>query len=193
MKNIAVFCGSSGGKNEVFSKAARNLGEILAKENITLIYGGAKIGLMGAVADAVLKNGGEVIGVLPHFLGGKEIAHPALTKLIMVDSMHERKMKMHELNDAVIALPGGFGTIEELFEILTWAQLGLHQKPVGILNVNGYYDSLIKLMDEMVDNGFLKQLNRNMVLVSPEAQDLLQMMSDYKAPEVKKWISEGKT
>jgi uncharacterized protein (TIGR00730 family) len=136
MKSVTVFCGSSSGSNSVYATQAMLLGTALAHRKIRLIYGGAKIGLMGIIADAVLKEGGEVVGILPQFLSSKEIAHRGLTQLIMVDSMHERKTKMHELSDGVIALPGGFGTLEELFEMLTWAQLGLHQNPIGLLNVD---------------------------------------------------------
>jgi uncharacterized protein (TIGR00730 family) len=138
MKSISVFCGSSMGVDPVYISEAILLGKTLAERSIQLVYGGARIGLMGAVADSVLNNHGKVIGVLPYFLKSKEIAHDGLTELILVESMHERKMKMHDLCDGIIALPGGFGTLEELFEILTWGQLGLHKKPVGVLNVNGF-------------------------------------------------------
>jgi len=140
MNAIVVFCGSSPGKEEIYKSKAEQLGQTLAEENITLIYGGASVGLMGAVANGVLKNQGKAIGVIPEFLNTKEVAHTQLSELIQVESMHERKTKMSELCDGVIALPGGFGTLEELFEMLTWAQLGLHQKPIGILNVNGFYN-----------------------------------------------------
>src|SRR4030095_3484794 len=139
MKRITVFCGSSLGNGTNFRTQATLLGQVLAKRNIELVYGGANVGLMGAVADGVLSEGGKVIGVLPNFLKSKEIAHEQLTELILVDSMHERKTKMNELCDGVIALPGGFGTLEEFFEMLTWAQLGLHKKPIAILNIDGFY------------------------------------------------------
>ena len=193
MKNISVFCGSSFGNNPVFEEQAKLLGETLAKNNIGLVYGGANVGLMGAVADGVLNAGGQAIGVLPHFLQQKEIAHPGLTSLILVESMHERKTKMNELCDGVIALPGGFGTLEEFFEMLTWAQLGLHKKPVAILNVAGFYDSLIAFMETIVHNGFLKQVNRDMLLVADDIAELLSLMQNYKAPEVGKWISKETT
>lgn len=166
------------------------VGQALAKNNIELVYGGAKIGLMGAVADGVLINGGKVIGVLPDFLKSKEIAHEHLTELILVNTMHERKTRMNELCDGVIALPGGFGTLDELFEMLTWAQLGLHKKPVGILNVDEFYKPLIDLIETMVNKGFLKQQNQQMLLVSDNIDVLLNQMNKYVAPTVGKWISE---
>ena len=190
MKSITVFCGSSAGDNSDYITQATMLGKRLADENIALVYGGAKIGLMGAVADAVLSGGGKVTGVLPSFLRAKEIAHDALTELIIVSSMHERKMKMNELCDGVIALPGGFGTVEELFEMLTWAQLGLHQKPIGLLNTNGFYNSLIELINSMAAKGFVKDINLQMLIISDDIEDLLEKMKHYKAPIVGKWISE---
>jgi uncharacterized protein (TIGR00730 family) len=190
IKRITVFCGSSLGNDPNFQIQAKLLGQTLAKQNIELVYGGAKIGLMGAVADGVLEEGGKVIGVLPKFLRSKEIAHEGLTQLILVDSMHERKTKMNELCDGVIALPGGFGTMEEFFEMLTWSQLGLHQKPVAILNVNGFYDSLIVLAQTMVDCGLLKEVNQKMLLVSDDIDDLLNIMKNYVAPRVGKWIQK---
>ena len=190
MKRITVFCGSSPGTEMVYKTQARSVGQTLALNNIELVYGGAKIGLMGAVADGVLSNGGKVTGVLPVFLKSKEIAHEQLTELILVDTMHERKTKMNDLCDGIIALPGGYGTLEELFEILTWAQLGLHKKPIGILNVNGFYDALVNLVQTMVDKGFLKQINQQMLLVSDNIEDLLNKMNGYVAPAVGKWISE---
>ncbi len=188
LKRIAVFCGSSSGTDEDFEATARKLGHKLATENIDLVYGGAKVGLMGAVADATLAESGRVIGVLPVFLTAKEIAHQGLTELILVDTLHERKTRMNELSDGVIALPGGFGTMEEYFEMLTWGQLGLHQKPMGILNVNGYYDELINFLDTMLEKGLLKEVNRQMVLISDDIDDLLAKMKAYKAPGDGKWI-----
>ena len=190
MKNVTVFCGSSSGTESIYSTQATLLGRTLAKRNLKLIYGGAKVGLMGALADGVLSGGGEIIGVLPHFLRSKEIAHEGLTELILVDSMHERKTKMHELCDGIIALPGGFGTLEELFEILTWGQLGLHKKPVGLLNIKGFYDSLNMLLQTMVDKGFLKVINYRMLLISNDIDDLLEKMDNYIAPTIGKWINE---
>jgi uncharacterized protein (TIGR00730 family) len=190
MKSILVFCGSSAGIEEVYQAQARRLGQTLAKQKIDLIYGGAKVGLMGAVADGALSEGGRVTGVLPSFLKSKEIAHAELTNFIQVDSMHERKTKMGELCDGVIALPGGYGTMEEFFEMLTWAQLGLHQKPVGLLNVSGFYDPLILMIQTMVDKGFLKSVNREMLLVSDDIDNLLAQMNSYTAPVVGKWITK---
>ena len=190
MKRVTVFCGSSLGNDPQFQIQAKLLGQTLAKQNIELVYGGAKIGLMGAVADGALSEEGKVIGVLPKFLRSKEIAHEGLTQLILVDSMHERKTKMNELCDGVIALPGGFGTMEEFFEMLTWAQLGLHQKPVGISNINDFYDSLIVSAQTMVDGGLLKEVNQKMLLVSDNIDDLLNKMRSYVAPVVGKWINK---
>ena len=193
MKNIAVFCGSSFGKNDIYTESAALLGTAIAKRNMALIYGGAKVGLMGVIANAALDAGGRVIGVLPRFLQTKEIAHTELTELILVDTMHERKARIGELCDGVIALPGGYGTMEEFFELLTWGQLGLHQKPVAILNVHGFYDGLITLIDNMVTQGFLKQFNRDMLLVDDNIEKLLTKMEKYKAPPVNKWISRETT
>lgn len=190
MKRITVFCGSSFGTEDIYKEQATLLGQTLAKQNIELIYGGANVGLMGAVADGVLNEGGKVIGVLPNFLRSKEIAHLGLTELILVESMHERKTKMSDLCDGVIALPGGFGTLEELFEMVTWAQLGLHKKPIAVLNINGFYDSLIELMKIMVEKGFLKSVNQEMLLVSDNIEDLLEKMRNYVAPTVGKWIDK---
>jgi hypothetical protein len=193
MKRITVFCGSNMGEDDCYMSQATLLGHTLAKHQIGLVYGGANIGLMGAVADGVLNEGGTVIDVIPDFLRSKEIAHKGLTKLIVVDSMHERKTQMSELCDGVITLPGGFGTLEEFFEMLTWAQLGLHKKPIAILNINGFYDALIDLLETMVNKGFLKDANYQMLLVSDDIEDLLNQMKNYVAPTVGKWISKETT
>lgn len=193
MKNITVFCASSFGDNSGFEAAAYNLGKLLAENGIGLVYGGAQVGLMGAVANGALHAGGSVVGVLPMFLQTKEIAHAGLTELIVVDTMHERKTIMSDRCDGIIALPGGFGTMEELFEVLTWAQLGLHKKPIGLLNVAGFYNALIAFVDQMVSNGLLKQVNRDMLLVAEDADVLLQMMNDYVAPNVPKWLNKETT
>lgn len=190
MKSITVFCGSSFGTDDIFKEQAFLLGQTLAKQDIQLIYGGADVGLMGAVADGALKEKGKVVGVLPHFLQSKEIAHKNLSELILVETMHERKTKMNDLCDGVIVLPGGYGTLEEFFEMITWAQLGLHKKPIGILNIDGFYDDLIKLVQTMVDKGFLKQVNRDMLLISVNINELLEKMRSYQAPTVGKWISK---
>ncbi|HEV7230414.1 MAG TPA: TIGR00730 family Rossman fold protein [Bacteroidia bacterium] len=193
MKRITVYCGSSPGTEPIYEQEARALGKLLAEKGMELVYGGAKIGLMGAVADGVLAHKGKVIGVLPGFLKAKEVAHESLTALILVDTMHERKMKMHDLSDGIIALPGGYGTLEELFEMLTWSQLGLHQKPIGLLNTNGFYKELLAFIDTMIQKGFLKQVNRDMLLVSDSIPDLLAKMQAYQAPVVEKWMDRGKT
>lgn len=190
MKSITVFCGSSFGSDPIYQEQATLLGQTLANHHIQLVYGGADVGLMGAVADGALDAGGKVIGVLPHFLQSKEIAHKQLTELILVQTMHERKTKMNELCDGAIVLPGGYGTLEEFFEMITWAQLGLHQKPIGILNIDGFYDDLLNLVQTMVDKGFLKPINRDMLLINNNIDDLLKMMRDYQAPKVGKWISK---
>ncbi|OXB01831.1 Rossman fold protein, TIGR00730 family [Flavobacterium oncorhynchi] len=190
MKRITVFCASSFGIEKIYEEQAIALGKTLAEQNIELVYGGANAGLMGAVADGALNAGGKVIGVLPNFLRSKEIAHLGLTELILVESMHERKTKMNDLCDGVIALPGGFGTLEELFEMLTWAQLGLHKKPIAILNVNGFYDALIALLQTMTEKGLLKEVNQKMLLVSDTIDDLLYQMKNYVAPTVGKWIDK---
>jgi hypothetical protein len=190
MKAITVFCGSSGGFKEIYQQQAFLLGKKLAVKQIALVYGGARIGLMGAVADGALQNGGKVYGVIPEFLRSKEIAHEGLTELILVNSMHERKVKMNELSDGVIALPGGFGTMEELFEMLTWAQLGLHKKPIALLNTDGFYDFLLDAIETMVVEGFLKKTNQQMLLVDDQIDGLLEKMKDYHAPEFPKWIDK---
>ncbi len=193
MQSITVFCGSSSGSKPIYAAQATSLGKTLAQRGITLVYGGAQVGLMGAVADGALAEGGKVIGVIPGFLGRKEIAHNGLTELIVVESMHERKQQMNELCAGAIALPGGFGTLEELFEMLTWGQLGLHQKPIGILNIDGYYDDLIRLLQSMVDNGLLRKNNYAMVLVDESIEGLLQKMEDYQPPQEKKWMTNSQT
>lgn len=191
MKSITVFCGSSFGSDDIYKEQATLLGQTLARQDIQLVYGGADVGLMGAVADGALNSNGKVIGVLPHFLQSKEIAHKQLTELVLVETMHERKIKMNDLCDGVIVLPGGYGTLEEFFEMITWAQLGLHQKPIGILNIDGFYDDLIRMVQTMVDKGFLKQVNRDMLLISDNTEELLEIMRNYKAPTVGKWITKG--
>ena len=190
MKSITVFCGSSIGNDPQYKEQAYLLGQTLARQNITLVYGGANIGTMGAVADGALIENGTVIGVLPGFLQSKEIAHQSLTELIIVDTMHERKTKMNDLCDGVITLPGGLGTMEEFFEMMTWSQLGLHQKPIGILNVAGYYDSLLLMLQTMVDKGFMKESDSNLVLVSDNIDRLLEKMKTYVAPPTVKLIDK---
>ncbi len=190
MDSIAVFCGSSLGKDSVYSKKAEELGVILAERKIKIVYGGTKIGLMGKLANAALEKGGEVVGVIPEFLSEKELAHDNLTQLIWVESMHERKIRMHEFSEGVIALPGGFGTMDEFFEMLTWGQLGLHRKPMGLLNVNGYYDSLKELAGNMVKQGFLKNENMEMMMFSDSIKDLLEKFDKHQPSHADKWIDE---
>lgn len=193
MDSIAVFCGSSEGYNEAYRETAYALGSVLAERGITLVYGGGKIGLMGAVAEGALQNGGKVIGIIPSFLQTKEIAHEGLTELIITDNMHDRKVKMYERCDGVITLPGGWGTMDEMFEMLTWGQLGLHTKPIGILNVNGYYDSLKVLMNNMVQEGFLNEYTNEIILNSDSIEELLELMNNYEAPPAYKLLKKAGT
>lgn len=192
LRNITVFCGSSAGTDCIYQKEAFKLGQTLAQKGVGLVYGGAKVGLMGAVADGALQNKGKVIGVIPRFLQSVEIAHERLTELILVETMHQRKAKMDELSDGIIALAGGFGTLEELFEMLTWGQLGLHKKPVGLLNTDGFYDQLLLLADNMVSKGFLKPINRDMLLVDADIERLLDKMHQYEPPLVGKWVAKNR-
>lgn len=193
MQNICVFCGSSSGNNEIYALTSKKLGALIAKKGKKLVYGGGNVGLMGIMADEVLAHGGNVIGIIPHFLFDWEVGHEGLTELIKVDSMHERKLLMSEKADAFVAMPGGFGTLEELGEILTWIQLSIIQKPVGILNVNGFYDALISQLDHMVSEGFLKQENRNILISSKEPEDLLNKLENYKIQPIEKWITPNQT
>jgi uncharacterized protein (TIGR00730 family) len=186
---ICVFCGSNTGSNPAYARAARDLGKLLAAQKLTLVYGGGKIGLMGELADAVLSAGGEAIGVIPHSLVRKELAHAGLTDLRIVDTMHERKSLMADLADAFIALPGGFGTLDEFCEILTWAQLGLHRKPCALLNTAGYYDHLLALFDHAVAERFLPPQHRAMLVVSDDPQELLQQMSSSEPVTAEKVIT----
>ena len=181
--NVCVFCASSAGNDPIYIESAKQVGEFIGQRNLSLIYGGGKVGLMGAVADASIDAGGKVIGIIPDFMMAKEIGHTGLSELVVVESMHERKLQMHELSDAVITLPGGFGTFEELFEILTWIQLGLYQKPVGILNINGYYDFLEKQLDNMVVEGLLKKEHREGLVFSNDLEELFELMHQYKPIE----------
>lgn len=193
MKWVTVFCGASKGNDSIFEYQANRLGKILASRKLGLVYGGAKIGLMGVVADAVLACNGKVIGVLPDFLKQKEVAHDNLTELIIVKSMHERKLKMHELSDGVIALPGGFGTFDELFEMLTWGQLGLHKKPIGLLNIDGFYDDLVSMIEKMVDKGFLTVQSMQLLLICDDMEELLNKMECYTPAEVTKILTKEGT
>lgn len=191
IKSLLVYCGANEGFHPMYGEAAKGLGKILAREKIKLIYGGGSIGLMGILANEVLKNGGEVEGVIPDFLNVKEIGHKSLTKLHLVKSMHERKAVMEKLCDAAIALPGGFGTMDEVFEMLTWKQLGLHKKPIGILNQNGFYNHFVLQMNRMVEEGFLTTSNRDLLFVAETIPSLLAMMMTTEQTAEEKWISRG--
>ncbi len=191
MKRICVFAGSSPGANDAYRNAAIDLGEALAERDVELVYGGGCVGLMGVLADAALARGGRVIGVIPHTLMVREVGHRALTELHVVDSMHERKAMMAELSEGFIALPGGFGTLEEMFEILTWAQLGLHGHPCGLLNVEGYFDSLLAFLDHSVEQAFVRDAHRAMLLVDDSPRSLLDRFAAYRAPVVAKWLQRS--
>lgn len=188
MNKITVYCGSNNGANPVFRQMAVSMGKVLAQNNIDLVYGGARVGLMGAVADGVLSEGGKVYGVIPRFLQEKELEHKDITENYIVETMHERKAKMSELCDGFIALPGGFGTLEELFEMLTWAQLGLHKKPIGLLNINGYYDKLIAFVEDSISGGFVKEEYRELLIVGDEPAKLIKLMNEYNPPKNDKWF-----
>lgn len=193
MRSICVFCGSSMGRNPDYEKGAIQLGTAIANREISLVYGGGNVGLMGVVADAVLSAGGEVFGVIPEFLVSKELAHQGLTRLETVRSMHDRKARMAELSDAFIALPGGYGTLEEFCEVLTWAQLGLHQKPHGLLNIAGYYDPLLQFFDQAVSEKLVRPVHRALVLEATEPEVLLDRLSAYEPQNVDKWIKKENT
>ena len=189
MKSIAVFCGSSEGNDSQIIDQAYQLGETLAKKEMALVFGAAKIGIMGQVANGVLDNQGDVIGVIPHFLKTKEIVHDNLSEIVVTENMHNRKVIMYERSDAFIIIPGGFGTMDEFFEITTWGQLGLHTKPIGILNSNGYYDALISQCKMMVSKGFLKQENLDAVVIDSTIDGLLDKMNNYVPLPAPKWLN----
>lgn len=193
MKRICVFCGSSSGANPVYLQAAREVGRTLARRGLGLVYGGGSVGLMGAVADATLEAGGEVVGVIPRALQLRELAHARLTTLLVVGSMHERKAKMAELSDGFLALPGGMGTLEEFAEILTWAQLGLHSRPCGLLDVAGYYRPLVAFFDRAAAEGFVRPDHRRLVMVGEEPGDLLDRFATWTPPAVERWIDDRST
>lgn len=192
-KSLAIFCASSDGNNPAIYQEAYDVGAFLAMHQIEVVFGGSRLGLMGQVAKGALENDGEVTGVIPEFLKTKEVVHTGLTNLITTEDMHGRKLKMHDLSEGFIALPGGFGTLEELFEILTWGQLGLHRKPIGVLNSNGYYDDLLQLMDKMVSSGLLRRENMNLVLVGNSIEGLLQKMEIFEPMPVPKWMNKNQT
>ncbi|WP_456460869.1 LOG family protein [Lutibacter sp.] len=184
MKKIAVFCGASLGFNEIYKNDAIKLGAYFAKQNIGLVYGGGKMGMMGVLADAILKEKGEVIGVIPGLLRHEEVIHSEISEMIVTKTMSKRKVKISKLVDGYIALPGGFGTLDEIFEALTLSQLGIEQKPVGILNTNGFFNHLIKQLDVMVTEGYLKQSNSDMLIVCDSVEELITKMLHYKAPKI---------
>lgn len=188
LRRVCVFCGSATGRRPVFREAAEHLGRLLAGRRIGVVYGGGDIGLMGRMAEAALAAGGEVIGVIPEALQARELGHPRLTRLEVVDSMHTRKARMAELADGFIALPGGFGTFEEFCEVLTWGQLGFHRKPCGLLDVDGYYAPLQALFAHAEAEGFLQPEHRRMVCVDRDAAGLLAQMAAYRPPDVEKWL-----
>jgi uncharacterized protein (TIGR00730 family) len=193
MKRLCVYCGSNSGRRSDYAEAAKNLARALVKRNIDLVYGGASVGVMGVLADTVLAEGGHVIGIIPQGLVDKEVAHTGLSDLRVVKSMHERKMLMAELSDGFIALPGGLGTLEEIFEALTWAQLGLHQKPCGLLNIRDYYRSLIDFLNHAVAERLLKEVYRAMILVEEQPERLIERFERYQAPPVAQWVDRTST
>lgn len=190
MKKVAVFCGSSLGFNEIYKNDAIKLGIHFAEKNIGLVYGGGKIGMMGILADTIIDKKGEVIGVIPGLLRQEEVAHANITEMIVTKTMSKRKVKISKLVDGYIALPGGFGTLDEIFEALTLGQLGIEKKPVGILNTNGFFNHLLKQLDVMVTEGYLKQSNKEMLIISESVDDLILQMFNYKAPEMTKVINK---
>lgn len=190
MKKIAVFCGSSIGFNEVYKNETIKLGNYFIENNIGLVYGGGKIGMMGVLADTIIEKNGEVIGVIPGLLRHEEVAHTNITQMIITKTMSKRKVKISKLVDGYIALPGGFGTLDEIFEALTLGQLGIETKPVGILNTNGFFNHLFKQLDVMVTEGYLKQSNKEMLIISESVEDLISQMFNYKAPEMTKVINK---
>ncbi len=190
LTSVCVFCGASSGNNPVYREAAITLGRTLAERKLTLVYGGGAVGLMGIVADAVLEAGGEVIGIIPHSLNDLEIGHKGLTRLEVVDGMHARKARMAELADAFIALPGGLGTLEELFEVWTWGQLGYHGKPLGLLEVNGFYSKLTGFLDHLVQENFVREQHRSMLQVNESASGLLDALDAWRPTVLPKWTDK---
>jgi uncharacterized protein (TIGR00730 family) len=190
MKSICVFCGSSSGNNPIYPAAAKHLGDELVRQDLSLVYGGASVGLMGIIADSVLKAGGQVFGVIPKMLESREIAHQNLTKLYVVDSMHERKQIMFDLSDGFITLPGGLGSIEEICEVLTWGQLGLHKKPCGFLNISNFFNPLISQFERCVQDGMMKEEYREMILLDNSPVGLIQKLRSYQAPDIEKLMSK---
>jgi|UniRef100_UPI00404B1701 uncharacterized protein (TIGR00730 family) len=190
MKSISVFCGANFNGDPVLLKAIEDLADVFVEKEITLVFGGGRVGVMGLIADAVLVRGGRVIGVIPQFLMDKEVGHTGLTELIITENMHQRKQKMADISDGIIAMPGGFGTMEEFFEVLTWLQLGLHNNPIGLLNVGGFYDPLLLQMDRMVDQKFLKPINRELVLSHDNPESLVTLMEKYNSMPDDVWFRD---
>ena len=190
MKSISVFCGANFNGDPVLLKAIQDLADVFAEKDITLVFGGGRVGVMGLIADAVLARGGRAIGVIPQFLMDKEVGHTGLTELIITESMHQRKQKMADISDGIITMPGGFGTMEEFFEVLTWLQLGLHNNPIGLLNVDGFYDSLLMQMDRMVDKKFLKPINRELVLSHANPGSLVELMEKFNSKPDDVWFRD---
>lgn len=190
MNSICIFCGANFNGDPILKQTVEQLAEIMVNRDIRLVFGGGKVGMMGLLADAILSRGGKAIGVIPQFLMDKEVGHTGLTELHIVDNMHQRKQLMSDLCDGIIMLPGGFGTLEEFFEVLTWLQLGLHNKPIGVLNVNGFYDFLLKQMDVMVEQQFLKPANRKLVLTSADAIELVNLMENFDAKPDEVWFKD---
>lgn len=193
MRAVCVYCGSSPGADPVYLETARAVGRTLAERGLGLVYGGARVGLMGAVADAALAAGGEVVGVIPESLRSRELAHGELTELVVVDSMHERKAVMAERAGAFLALPGGLGTLEELFEVLTWAQLGIHSKPCGVLEVAGYWSPLLTFLDRGVEQGFITRLSRDLLMVDEDVARLLERFDAYEPAPRRRWLDPSET
>ncbi|MFB0496199.1 uncharacterized protein (TIGR00730 family) [Mucilaginibacter sp. OAE612] len=190
MKSICVFCGANFNGDPALKQAIELLAEVMVSRNITLVFGGGKVGVMGLMADAVLSSGGKVIGIIPQFLMDKEVGHTGLTELHIVENMHQRKQMMNDLSEGIITLPGGWGTLEEFFEVLTWLQLGLHNHPIGLLNVNGFYDLLLKQMDVMVEQRFLKPTNRELILTSGDPIELVSLMDNFNAKPDDVWFKD---
>lgn len=190
MKSLCVYCGSNFNGDPVLQQAIQNLAQVMVSQNINMVYGGGSVGVMGVIANEILKLGGTVTGIIPQFLMDKEVGHTGLTELIVTENMHQRKQKMADLADGFIILPGGFGTLEELFEVLTWLQLGLHAKPIGVLNVNGFYDHLFLQLDVMVQNRFLKQANRDLVFNETDAEVLVNKMKNFNATPDEVWFRD---
>jgi uncharacterized protein (TIGR00730 family) len=190
MKSICVFCGANFNGDPMLAEAIDQLAQVMVSRDMALVFGGGRVGVMGMIADAILQKGGKAIGVIPEFLMNKEVGHTGLTELHVVQNMHQRKQMMNDLSDGIMTLPGGFGTLEEFFEVLTWLQLGLHQKPIGILNVNGFYDFLLKQMDIMVEQRFLKPLNRELVLTSASPIELVNLMENFNAKPDEVWFKD---